>query len=119
MSNHASGISAELSRRQVLQLGGLAAGACLVPRLRPAGGSASARHVISLIGECSTVGAVISTVAYGGMPLDLAVAPFPDFRNAFLLGSQQASTDNFYRHDLNHRLMPGQRYYARLMNQGK
>jgi hypothetical protein len=119
MSNHAFGKSAELSRRQVLQLGGLAAGTCLVPRLRHAGGSASARHVLSLIGDCSTVGAVISTVAYGGMPLDLAVSPFPDFRNAFLLGDQQPSTDNVYRHDLNNRLMPGQRYYARLMSRGK
>src|SRR3954452_19649608 len=81
MPNRHLEISSELSRRQVLKLSGLGAGASMLPRLAPTDTQRSERHVFSLIGDCSPVGAVISTVAYGGMPLAMAVSTFPDLRN--------------------------------------
>jgi hypothetical protein len=107
-----------MSRRQLFLAGGVAAGAELLRRgvhLAPA----SAKHVMSFIGEYATHGAYISSFVQGDVAIDLAVSTFPDMRDYTLVGEQPAAADSIVRHDLNGGLMPGTQYYARLVAQGR
>ena len=103
-----------LNRRQLLQSGGVAAGALLLPRFKL---DAVGQTLMSFIGEYASDGAFVASVVNADVPIDLAVSTFPDLRDYTLVGAQVPGTDFMVRHDLAG-LTPGTQYYARLVASG-
>lgn len=110
-----------LTRRQILEAGGLAAGSLLFAR--PAwGAKLRVTHVFSLIGEFSTDGAYLSSMVNGpdATMLDLAVSIDPDMSQPLFAGERPVGPgDRLVHHDLAGLLAPSSQYYARLVCQGR
>ena len=107
----------DLSRRELLALGGVAAGGLLLPANQEPKGKLKAHHVFSLIGEFSIDGGYVSSKVAGrdATNVDLAVSVYPDMSNAVFVGAQPVDpTTGLVRHDMDGLLTPGSQYYARL-----
>lgn len=70
-------------------------------------------HVLSLIGETSPAGALVSSMVFNAATADLALSQAADMSGATFLGAEAADADGLLRHAVSG-LTPATQYYAQL-----